>query len=82
MRIGDRICIMQHGKGGAGWNANEIVSAPANDYVRSFFRNVDVSRVFKAADVARGDELIIFEPEGSWRQRLKGSMPAGRHSAC
>ncbi|MCH4542594.1 proline/glycine betaine ABC transporter ATP-binding protein ProV [Ochrobactrum sp. POC9] len=63
MRIGDRICIMQHGKVVQVGTPNEIVSAPANDYVRSFFRNVDVSRVFKAADVAREDELIVFEPE-------------------
>ncbi|MBB5700814.1 glycine betaine/proline transport system ATP-binding protein [Ochrobactrum daejeonense] len=63
MRIGDRICIMQHGKVVQVGTPNEIVSAPANDYVRSFFRNVDVSRVFKALDVAREDELIIFEPE-------------------
>ncbi|MCX2696871.1 MULTISPECIES: glycine betaine/L-proline ABC transporter ATP-binding protein ProV [Ochrobactrum] len=62
MRIGDRICIMQHGKVVQVGTPNEIVSAPANDYVRSFFRNVDVSRVFKAADVAREDELIIFDP--------------------
>ncbi|MCM3791648.1 hypothetical protein M3221_25730, partial [Domibacillus indicus] len=57
------ICIMQHGKVVQVGTPNEIVSAPANDYVRSFFRNVDVSRVFKAADVARDDELIVFEPE-------------------
>jgi len=63
MRIGDRICIMQHGKVVQVGTPNEIVSEPANDYVRSFFRNVDVSRVFKAADVAREDELIVFEPD-------------------
>ncbi|EFM59520.1 glycine betaine/L-proline transport ATP binding subunit [Brucella sp. BO2] len=63
MRIGDRICIMQHGKVVQVGTPNEIISAPANDYVRSFFRNVDVSRVFKAADVARDDELIVFEAE-------------------
>lgn len=62
MRIGDRICIMQHGKVIQVGTPNEIVSAPANDYVRSFFRNVDVSRVFRAADVVREDELIVFDP--------------------
>ncbi len=63
MRIGDRICIMQHGKVVQVGTPNEIVSAPANDYVRSFFSNVNVSRVFKAADVARDDALIVFAPE-------------------
>ncbi len=63
MRIGDRICIMQHGKVVQVGTPNEIVSAPANDYVRSFFSNVNISHVFKAADVARNDELIVFQPE-------------------
>ncbi|WP_343315555.1 glycine betaine/L-proline ABC transporter ATP-binding protein ProV [Brucella sp. BE17] len=63
MRIGDRICIMQHGKVVQVGTPNEIVSAPANDYVRSFFSNVNISHVFKAGDVARDDELIVFQPE-------------------
>src|SRR5690606_6307091 len=62
MRIGDRICIMQHGKIIQIGTPSEIVSAPATDYVRSFFRNVDVSRVFTAADVASPDELIVLDP--------------------
>lgn len=64
MRIGDRICIMQHGKVVQVGTPDEIVSKPANDYVRSFFRNVDVSQVFKAGDIARRTQLTIIDRQG------------------
>lgn len=64
MRIGDRICIMQHGKVVQVGSPDEIVSRPANDYVRSFFRNVDVSQVFKAGDIARKSQLTIVDRQG------------------
>ncbi len=64
MRIGDRICIMQHGRVVQVGTPDEIVSRPANDYVRSFFRNVDVSQVFKAGDIARKTQLTIIDRQG------------------
>lgn len=64
MRIGDRICIMQDGEVIQVGTPDEIVSQPANDYVRSFFRNVDISHVFKAADVARKTQVTIIERQG------------------
>lgn len=64
MRIGDRICIMQDGEVIQVGTPDEIVIQPANDYVRSFFRNVDVSQVFKAGDVARKTQVTIIERQG------------------
>ncbi|MGH6761076.1 MAG: glycine betaine/L-proline ABC transporter ATP-binding protein ProV [Phyllobacterium sp.] len=64
MRIGDRICIMQHGNVVQVGTPDEIVLNPANDYVRSFFRNVDVSQVFKAGDIARKRQVTIIERQG------------------
>jgi glycine betaine/proline transport system ATP-binding protein len=64
MRIGDRICIMQNGGVVQVGTPDEIVMNPANDYVRSFFRNVDVSHVFKAGDVARKTQVTIIERQG------------------
>ncbi|NEI52418.1 glycine betaine/L-proline ABC transporter ATP-binding protein ProV [Rhizobium leguminosarum] len=64
MRIGDRICIMQNGNVVQVGTPDEIVTQPANDYVRSFFRNVDVAHVFKAGDVARMSQVTIIEREG------------------
>ncbi|KLN97196.1 glycine betaine/L-proline ABC transporter ATP-binding protein ProV [Moellerella wisconsensis] len=53
MRIGDRIAIMQGGDVVQVGTPDEILNNPANDYVRTFFRGVDVSQVFSAKDVAR-----------------------------
>ncbi|MDX3926173.1 MAG: glycine betaine/L-proline ABC transporter ATP-binding protein ProV [Shinella sp.] len=64
MRIGDRICIMQNGSVIQVGTPDEIVLNPANDYVRSFFRNVDVSQVFKAGDIARKTQVTIIERQG------------------
>lgn len=64
MRIGDRICIMQNGAVVQVGTPDEIVLNPANDYVRSFFRNVDVSQVFRAGDVARKTQVTIIERQG------------------
>ena len=44
MRIGDRIAIMQNGEVVQVGTPDEILNNPANDYVRTFFRGVDISR--------------------------------------
>lgn len=59
MRIGDRIAIMQDGVVVQIGTPQEIVTMPANDYVRSFFHGVDVTRVFSAADLANPDLLPV-----------------------
>ena len=56
MRIGDRIAIMEGGSIVQVGTPYEILRNPADDYVRSFFRNVDVSRVLRAGDVAHFQE--------------------------
>lgn len=82
MRIGDRICIMQHGKVVQVGTPDEIVSNPASDYVRSFFRNVDVSQVFTAADIARKTQLTIIDRQGvSAASALEQMETSGRHVA-
>lgn len=43
MRIGDRIAIMQGGVVVQIGTPDEILNNPANDYVRTFFRGVDIS---------------------------------------
>ncbi len=65
MRVGDRIAIMQGGVVVQVGTPEEIVSQPANDYVRSFFRGVDVSQVFQAKDVARRAQVEVIERPGS-----------------
>ncbi len=57
MRIGDRIAVMESGRIVQVATPQEIVTNPANDYVRSFFKGVDVSRVFTAGDICSRDIL-------------------------
>ena len=60
MRIGDRIAIMQGGEIIQVGQPDEILQNPANDYVKSFFKGVDVSNVFNAGDIAtQGDVKVL-----------------------
>ncbi|MFE1924071.1 glycine betaine/L-proline ABC transporter ATP-binding protein [Streptomyces asoensis] len=60
MRLGDRIAVMRDGRIVQTGTAQDILMRPANDYVASFVRDVDRSRVLTASAVmetaVRGDE--------------------------
>lgn len=73
MRIGDRIAIMQNGEVVQIGTPDEILNNPANDYVRTFFRGVDISQVFSAKDIARRSPvgLIRKTPGFGPRSALK-----------
>ena len=53
VRIGDRIAIMKDGRLCQVGTPEEIVSQPADDYVRNFVAGVDLTRVIRCATVAR-----------------------------
>ncbi|KZZ17311.1 glycine betaine/L-proline ABC transporter ATP-binding protein, partial [Oleiphilus sp. HI0079] len=61
MRIGDRIAIMQGGEVVQVGAPDDILHNPANDYVRSFFRGVDVSNVFTAGDIAQKKQVTLIK---------------------
>lgn len=61
MRIGDRIAIMEGGRVVQVGTPDEILRNPADDYVRSFFRGVDVSKVLTAADIARREQVTVID---------------------
>ncbi len=61
MRIGDRIAIMQDGIVVQVGTPDEILHNPANDYVSSFFKGVNVASVFSAKDIARKTPAAIFK---------------------
>lgn len=65
MRIGDRIAIMQDGAVVQVGTPEEIVTDPANDYVKSFFHGVDVTQVFSAGDLADRDQVTVFQRPGA-----------------
>lgn len=72
MRIGDRIAVMQGGVVVQVGTPDEILKNPANDYVRSFFRGVDVSKVLTAGDIARRTQVTLIErPEQGPRAALR-----------
>ncbi|NLS52524.1 glycine betaine/L-proline ABC transporter ATP-binding protein ProV [Hafnia alvei] len=60
MRIGDRIAIMQGGEVIQVGTPEEILNNPANDYVKTFFKGVDISQVFSAKDIARRKHLSLI----------------------
>jgi len=64
MRIGDRIAIMQGGVVVQVGTPEDILNNPANDYVASFFRGVDVSNVLTVGDVAQKKQATVIEREG------------------
>lgn len=61
VRIGDRIAIMEGGRVVQVGTPDAILKNPADDYVRSFFRGVDVASVFKAGDIARKTQVTLIE---------------------
>jgi glycine betaine/proline transport system ATP-binding protein len=75
IRIGDRIAIMEGGNVVQVGSPEEIIKNPATPYVRSFFKNVDVTNVFSAADLARKSQVSIIDHVGmgvrSTLQRLR-----------
>lgn len=61
MRIGDRIAIMQDGAVVQVGTPDQILHQPANEYVRSFFRGVNVATVLSAKDIARKKPVAVFK---------------------
>jgi len=61
IRIGDRIAVMEGGAIVQIGTPEQIITEPANEYVRSFFYGVDVSKVFSAADIAKRTAFQEFD---------------------
>lgn len=61
MRIGDRIAIMRGGEVMQVGTPDDILKNPANDYVESFFHEVNVANVFTAGDIARRTQVTILQ---------------------
>ncbi len=82
MRIGDRIAIMEGGAVVQVGTPEEIVSNPANEYVKSFFYGVDVTRVYNAADIADRRQVTVLERPGvSMRSALERLHASNRDLA-
>ncbi|MCJ8326791.1 MAG: glycine betaine/L-proline ABC transporter ATP-binding protein ProV [Campylobacterales bacterium] len=65
IRIGDRIAIMQNGQISQIGTPEEIINKPANDYVRSFFKGVDVTSVLRASHIVKKVHSTIINKEST-----------------
>jgi glycine betaine/proline transport system ATP-binding protein len=78
MRIGDRIAIMEGGRIVQVGQPVEILRDPADTYVASFFRNVDVSKVLRAQDVAEAAGTCTVSADAEPRAALASLKAANQ----
>ncbi|PSQ91704.1 MAG: glycine betaine/L-proline ABC transporter ATP-binding protein [Proteobacteria bacterium SW_6_67_9] len=74
MRIGDRIAIMEQGKVVQIGAPDEIVTNPADEYVRSFFHGVDVTKVFTGQDLARQDAASLITDRAASPDQIRQQL--------
>ncbi|SEB16161.1 quaternary amine ABC transporter ATP-binding protein [Paraburkholderia sartisoli] len=60
MRIGTRIAIMEGGKVVQIGTPRDIITNPADDYVRAFFEGIDTSRYLTAGDLMQTDAVPLM----------------------
>jgi len=60
MRIGTRIAIMEGGKVVQVGTPQQIITNPADDYVRAFFEGIDTSRYLTAGDLMQTDAVPLM----------------------
>jgi len=65
IRIGDRIAIMQNGEISQIGTPEDIINNPANDYIKSFFKGVDVTSVLTASHIVKKVHSTIINKEGT-----------------
>jgi len=79
LKLGDRIALMKDGEIVQQGTPDEIISAPANEYVARFVRGVDLTKVLVAEDVMRRPQPLIRANEGP-RVALRKLRDAGLSS--
>ena len=65
MKIGDRIAIMEGGDVVQIGTPDEILKNPANEYVRSFFKGVNVGGIMTAKDIVSTQQVTIIQKDGN-----------------
>ncbi len=65
IRIGDRIAIMQNGEIAQIGTPEDIINNPANEYIKSFFKGVDITSVLSAGHIARKTRPTIINKESN-----------------
>jgi len=62
---------MEQGKVVQIGSPDEIVTNPADEYVRSFFHGVDVTKVFTGEDLARDDAAALLTDSGARPEQVR-----------
>ncbi len=65
IRIGDRIAIMENGVISQIGTPEDIINNPANDYVRSFFKGVDVTSVLSASHIVNKNRSTVINKDST-----------------
>jgi glycine betaine/proline transport system ATP-binding protein len=64
LKLGDRIAIMRNGMVIQIGSPEEIVSEPADDYVREFVQDASPARVFSASSIMEEPKAIVYSWQG------------------
>jgi glycine betaine/proline transport system ATP-binding protein len=72
--IGNRIAIMEGGRIVQIGTPDEILRNPSDEYVRAFFKGVDVKKYLVAKDVASASETLTIRPSGDARTDMAGAI--------
>jgi len=64
LKIGDRIAIMKDGKVVQVGTPEDILTNPADDYVRAFVQNVDRTKIITASTIMRKAPTVIYPKDG------------------
>lgn len=64
LKLGGRIAIMKDGSLAQVGTPEEILTQPANDYVRAFVENVDRTRVITAGSIMKRPEVLMHPKDG------------------
>ncbi|WP_432737973.1 quaternary amine ABC transporter ATP-binding protein [Maridesulfovibrio sp. FT414] len=78
LKLGDRIVLMKDGEIVQTGTPEEILTEPANDYVRRFVQDVDITKVLTAESIMKKTEAVAYckndGPRASLRKMRKNNI--------
>jgi glycine betaine/proline transport system ATP-binding protein len=72
--IGNRIAIMEGGRIVQIGTPDEILRNPSDEYVRAFFKGVDVKKYLIARDVADREDTLVVHPSSDGRSDMTAAI--------
>jgi glycine betaine/proline transport system ATP-binding protein len=64
LKMGDRIVLMKDGRVVQIGSSEQILTQPANEYVRNFVEDVDVTKVLTAGDIMKPLKAVAYPKDG------------------